>query len=92
MESQPAVCPSDQASFLVEARFVEVQNRRCVSLADLGPLAAEYKTIYQGADDVHNLARRVDRPDGRKAKLELDFRAGGADVCLHSVAITIANR
>jgi hypothetical protein len=62
-----------------------------VKLADFGRLAAEFRTTYQGANGVHILARRVDRPDGRAANLEINFGAADSHECLYSLAITIAN-
>jgi hypothetical protein len=91
VESRPAACPADRFSRLVDARFLNAQNWRCVKLADFGRLAAEFRTTYQGANGVHILARRVDRPDGRAANLEINFGAADSHECLYSLAITIAN-
>jgi len=91
VESRPSACRSDRVSRLVDARFLNAQSWRCVRLADFGRLAAEFRTTYQGADGVHILAKRVDRPDGRAANLEINFGAGDSHECLYSLAITVAN-
>ncbi|MGD0721807.1 MAG: hypothetical protein ABR970_12280 [Roseiarcus sp.] len=91
VESQPAACPTDWTSRLVDARFINAHNWRCVRLADFGALAADFKTTYQGPNGVHVLVKRVDRPDGRAANLQIDFGAADSGECLYSMGVTIPN-
>jgi hypothetical protein len=90
VEDQPPVCPSDPISYRAEAVFLNIALWHCVTLADLGDLQTRFETTYHGAG-AHILAEDVARPNGGKARLEIDFGGGDPGACLHAIFIKVGN-
>jgi hypothetical protein len=72
----------------VIATFTDVQNWACIMLVDLKERLGLFRTTWHGPR-AHIMQRIVDRPDGRKARLTINFKPGAWDACVDDVSVDL---
>jgi len=89
LEQLPLACVSDGISYTAMASFWRVSEWHCVRPGDLGSLARDF-VVARSAATGRSLRRTVDRTDGKKAQIEVNFSgAEPASLCLQNMIVRI---